>query len=491
MMETQKSQRTQGLHSNLQHDLSLRLVKMLDVMLVTLPFLCCWLGYYTKQVILFPSPYRSAGMIIMFVVLYCFFGRVYDAFLVSLKRISEMFYGQMLGALMADAFMFIILCFMSGSFPNIIPALVALVCQLLLSATWCLMAHRWYFSHFSGQRTGIVYDARRGMEKLFGEYGLNIKFDIQFTCSIEECLAQEMRMLRDMDSVFLCGVHCHERNIILKYCVANGINVYMIPCIGDVIMSGAKRMHMFHLPILRVGRYNPSIEYTVIKRLFDVVSSVIAILITSPILIAISIAIKAYDGGPVLYKQTRLTKDGKRFQILKFRSMNTDAEKDGIARLSTGENDDRITPVGRFIRAYRMDELPQLFNILGGSMSVVGPRPERPEIAAQYEAEMPEFALRLQAKAGLTGYAQVYGKYNTIPYDKLQMDLMYIANPSFIEDLRIIFATVQILFMKESTEGVQAGQATEMGDVVQMGAVNGTRIEQDAHENERYTRKGT
>ena len=140
--------------------------------------------------------------------------------------------------------------------------------------------------------------------------------------------------------------------------------------------------------------------------------------------------------------------------------MRTDAEKDGVARLSTGENDDRITPIGRVIRACRLDELPQLFNILSGSMSVVGPRPERPEIARQYAEEIPEFNLRLQAKAGLTGYAQVYGKYNSTPYDKLKMDLMYIANPSIVEDLKIIFATIKILFMKESTEGIQQGQTT-------------------------------
>jgi len=162
----------------------------------------------------------------------------------------------------------------------------------------------------------------------------------------------------------------------------------------------------------------------------------------------------------VLYRQPRLTKNGKVFHVLKFRSMRVDAEKDGVARLSTGDKDDRITPVGRIIRKVRIDELPQLLNILGGSMSVVGPRPERPEIAEQYEKELPEFRLRLQVKAGLTGYAQVYGKYNTTPYDKLQMDLMYIANPSFLEDLRIIFATVKILFVPESTDGVGEGQIT-------------------------------
>lgn len=188
----------------------------------------------------------------------------------------------------------------------------------------------------------------------------------------------------------------------------------------------------------------------------------IALVILSPIFLVTAIAIKATDHGPVFYKQIRLTKDGKEFGILKFRSMRVDAEKDGVARLSSGENDDRITPVGKIIRACRVDELPQLINILKGDLSIVGPRPERPEIAAQYCEEMPEFSLRLQAKAGLTGYAQVYGKYNTTPYDKLTMDLMYIAHPSIVEDFKIMFATVKILFMPESTEGISEGQTTAM-----------------------------
>ena len=149
---------------------------------------------------------------------------------------------------------------------------------------------------------------------------------------------------------------------------------------------------------------------------------------------------------------------------MKFRSMRMDAEKDGVARLSTGDKDDRITKVGHFIRGCRLDELPQLINILKGEMSIVGPRPERPEIAAEYMKELPEFSLRLQAKPGLTGYAQVYGKYNTTPYDKLLMDLMYIGKPSLAEDIKICFATVKILFMPESAEGVKEGQKTAMGE---------------------------
>ena len=155
----------------------------------------------------------------------------------------------------------------------------------------------------------------------------------------------------------------------------------------------------------------------------------------------------------------RLTQNGKEFKVLKFRSMIQNAEKDGVARLAS-DNDDRITPIGKVIRMLRLDELPQLFNILKGDMSFVGPRPERPEIAHQYETEMPEFALRLQVKAGLTGYAQVYGKYNTPPYDKVQMDLMYIANQSILEDFRLMLMTFKILFIPSSTEGVEQNQTT-------------------------------
>ena len=143
--------------------------------------------------------------------------------------------------------------------------------------------------------------------------------------------------------------------------------------------------------------------------------------------------------------------------------MRVDAEKDGVARLSAGENDTRVTSVGRIIRRYRIDELPQLINILKGDLSICGPRPERPEIAEEYCEEIPEFALRLQAKAGLTGYAQVYGKYNTTPYDKLQMDLMYIAHPSIFEDLKIMLATIKILFVAESTEGFEEESEREKG----------------------------
>jgi len=401
-----------------------------------------------------------------------------------------MIYSQALATIIADSFIYIVMWILSMRFPNILPALIALAAQMLMVVLWTMTAHRWYFATFPAKESAVVYDTREGLEKLIDEYGLEKKFNVRWTSSVHDCL-DNLHALDGLDTVFLSGIHSHDRNILIKYCVEHGVTAMIIPRVGDVIMSSAQKVHLFHLPMLRVQRYNPTPEFLFAKRAFDIIVSGLTTLIFSPVMAVVAIAIKRTDGGPVLYKQKRLTKDGKVFEVLKFRSMRVDAEKDGVARLSTGENDDRITPVGRVIRACRMDELPQLFNILRGEMSIVGPRPERPEIASRYEEEMPEFKLRLQAKAGLTGYAQVYGKYNTTPYDKLQMDLMYIANPSVWQDLHIMFSTVKILFLKESTEGVEKGQTTAMGDVVQMGAVNGVGIERSAQESERFTRTGT
>ena len=444
-----------------KHDLILRIIKIVDAVLMTVPFALCWYLYYAKHI---ASPFYAKGdylVVALFFVLFVIFGRVYDAFLMSMQRISEIVYAQFLAAAVSDFIMYIMIWLLSKHLPNILPGVAALIGQVILAAVWAYNAHHAYFKIFPPQATAVIYDTRHGMEKLIGKYGLDTKYKVVLTATADECIAN-LAMLDGVSTVFMSGIHSHDRNVILKYCVENNIGTFVIPRIGDTIMSGAYPMHMFHLPMLKVGRYHPQPEYLFIKRLLDIVISAVALVVLSPIFLITAIAIKATDHGPVFYKQIRLTKDGKEFGILKFRSMRVDAEKDGVARLSSGDHDDRITPVGKVIRACRIDELPQLLNILRGELSIVGPRPERPEIAAQYCEEMPEFSLRLQAKAGLTGYAQICGKYNTTPYDKLVMDLMYIAHPSLVEDLKIMFATVKILFMPESTEGVSEGQTTAM-----------------------------
>ena len=231
----------------------------------------------------------------------------------------------------------------------------------------------------------------------------------------------------------------------MKYCKLNGKPCFLLPHVGDVIMREAIHVKTFDSPVLRVNRKIVDPAYAFLKRSFDIVASGLAIVLLSPLMIITAIAIFMNDKGPVLYKQVRLTKNGREFKILKFRSMRVDAEKDGVARLSSGDHDDRITSVGRIIRKCRIDELPQLINIFVGEMSIVGPRPERPEIAEQYCEKIPDFALRLQVRAGLTGYAQVYGKYNTDPYEKLEFDLLYINQMNFLTDIQLCFATLSIL----------------------------------------------
>ncbi|MGN1195671.1 MAG: sugar transferase, partial [Acutalibacteraceae bacterium] len=288
------------------------------------------------------------------------------------------------------------------------------------------------------------------------------RFRLIRTVNSEKTSLEELyEYMNSVDAVFLCGVPSDYRNEVVKKCIATGKIAYVKPKISDTIIRGGRTIQLMNVPVYRCKRSDSSLIYQLGKRAADIAFSLIALVVLSPLMLIVALAIKAEDSGPVFYKQKRLTLNGKEFEIIKFRSMKPDAEKDGVARLAE-DNDDRITKVGRVIRKLRLDELPQLLNILSGSMSIVGPRPERPEIAREYEESIPEFSLRLQVKAGLTGYAQVYGKYNTPPYDKVQMDLMYVANQSFSEDIRLILMTLKIMFIPSSTEGVNEKQRTAL-----------------------------
>lgn len=438
------------------------IVKILNIVFITTAFGVCWLMYYAPRI---EDPYYYNGRYVVigvFLVIYYVCCDIYDALYVSLYRITEMIRGQVLSVFATDVLLYFITWVLNKKAPVVWPLLIALACQISIAILWSLFSHKWYFYRFKPQNTLIIYDSRQGLEQLVEEYGLDIKFTIQGAIDIKSFLTDMDEYIADNKVVFLCGIHSHERNNIIKYCVRKNITAYIIPRIGDVIMSGAKSIHLFHLPMMQLQRYHPSLFYTVFKRGFDVLISGIGLIIFSPLMAIMALIVHFSDGGSVFYRQVRLTKNGRKFIMLKFRSMIENAEADGVARLSTGEADMRVTKIGKFMRKLRIDELPQLINVLRNDMTIVGPRPERPEIAAKYQDELTEWDLRLQAKAGLTGYAQVYGKYNSTPYDKLQMDLMYIARPSFFEDLRIILATIKILMMPESTEGIDKNNVTAM-----------------------------
>lgn len=265
----------------------------------------------------------------------------------------------------------------------------------------------------------------------------------------------------ECNAVLIGDISVEERTPLIKFCYGHSIRVYLLPKITDVILMGAEELHVFDSPMLLTREYSLSVEQRFVKRAIDIVCAMILLVLASPFMLVTAILIKLYDGGPVLYRQVRCTLDQKEFEILKFRSMRTDAEKDGVARLAA-RKDSRITPVGKVIRKCRIDELPQLVNILRGDMSFIGPRPERPEIIAQYLEVMPEFAYRMKVKAGLAGFAQVYGKYNTTPYDKLKLDLTYIENYSVLLDIKLMLLTLKILFWPDSTEGIESEQITAL-----------------------------
>ena len=431
-------------------------VKMVNIVLLMIPFLICWTLYYEPRTTTVGSKQVSVLVMMIFFFICYYFGQRLDCFRVSILQIRDVIFGEVLATMITDIIMYILIWMLSIHLPNLIPGLITWGGQCFIGAIWACVMHQSYFSTHPPLRTIVIYDERMGMENLIHTYGLEKRFNIKTVYPVESIM-DKLEVMEEFDAAFLCGIHSRERNIILKHCINRKIKLFMIPRIADVMMRGSEQIHMLHLPILKTQRYKPSIEYQIIKRTMDIVVSGIATIVLSPLFLITAIAVKS-DGGPAFYKQKRLTKDGKVFEILKFRSMRVDAEKYSGAVLSAGENDPRITKVGRIIRACRLDELPQLLNILKGDMSLVGPRPERPELQKEIEKEVPEFGLRLQAKAGLTGYAQVYGKYNTTFYDKLLMDLMYISKPSILEDLTIMLATVKILTSKESTEGVGEGK---------------------------------
>lgn len=437
----------------------MRGMKVLNVAASIALFAFGWYGYYASG--RYPGLTESGMLICAFyAILLVIMRRVYNAYDVGGSRVSELIYSLSLSDVIVAGIVYVVASVSGIALLNPLPLLGIVVLQGIWNAVWSLVANKVYFRIHKAKKTVIIYEEDNDLKKLEEIKYFSSKFDVQkYMKNPVDDIHAIIREIEGYDVVFVAGIPATLRNGIVKYCVEQNVQGYIAPHVGDVIMAGATYMQMFSVPLVRVRRSQPSPEYLFIKRAFDIFVSLIGIIVTSPVMLVTAIAIMAYDHGPALYKQVRLTKDGREFKILKFRSMRVNAEKDGVARLASA-HDDRITPVGHFIRACRLDELPQLFNILKGDMTIVGPRPERPEIAAQYEEEMPAFNLRLQVKAGLTGFAQVEGRYNTTPYDKLQMDLMYINSMSVSEDLRLMFATVKILFMKDSTEGVAEGQVT-------------------------------
>lgn len=423
------------------------------VSLETLIYGYVWINYYNK-ILEFPF-WRRGNWLMMAVygILYLFFANTYGGFKIGFFKTWNVVYSQVLSLFFVNVITYLQIALIDKKFHS--PAILGMVflTEIVVAVIWTLAAQAVYGKMFPQRKLLLVYGDRPMFHLMQKISTREDKFQICNVVHYNQGIEAIMGLVRNYDGIIIGDIPAHERNQLLKQSFGLGIRTYTVPKISDVINRSSYDMNMFDTPLLLSRNEDLLAEQLLLKRITDIVFSAAGLVVSAPFFLIIAAMIKATDGGPVFYKQVRLTKDRREFEIYKFRTMVQDAEKKCGACLAS-ENDDRILPVGKFLRATRLDELPQLINILKGEMSLVGPRPERPELAEKIEKELPEFAYRLKVKAGLTGYAQIYGKYNTTSYDKLKLDLTYIRNYSYFLDWKLILMTPKIMLLKESTDGI-------------------------------------
>lgn len=408
-------------------------------------------------------------MIVLYAAILILVFRMMGALKVGHNKKSNVIISQVITLVFTDVVSYIQLSLVHRAFLPVHQMLIVLIAQIAISFAWTMVVSKLHERYIPKKKLIIVYGDKSADRFV---YKMLEREDMYCICESVRYVGGHFMPKSNFDeiknriskyeSVLISGVDSTVRNDLLKFCFENDIEVYLPPRISDIIVRAAQPIEQFDTPLVVCKNCSLTATQEIVKRAGDVLISLLGIIISSPILLIIALAIKLYDGGPVLYKQKRVTKDEKIFEIYKFRSMIVEAEKNGV--IPAEDNDPRITPVGKIIRAIRFDELPQLFNILKGDMSVVGPRPERIEHHEAYSKQISEFPYRTKVKAGLTGYAQVMGKYNTTPYDKLLLDLEYIQNFSFFLDFKLILLTVKVIFMKDSTEGFNHKNIKEDND---------------------------
>ena len=426
-------------------------------------FAYVWYTVYRGQI---DEPFWRKGnwvLIAIYGLMFAMFAKLYGGLKVGYLKRVDVFYSLTLALLCTNVVEYFEITLINRWFLSPGPMIEMTGLQLILIIIWIWGSRYIYSKLYRARKLLVIYgDRDPGDDLIHKMNSRKDKYDISGKVHSSVGEREIHKLMRNYDGVIIWDLPSMERNRYLKYCFAHSIRCYVSPKISDIILMGSDRIHLFDTPLLMSRNMGLSIDQRAAKRVMDMVISGIGIVITSPIMLIIALAVKLYDRGPVFYFQERLTVGGRSFMICKFRSMCVDSEKNG-ARLAS-KHDSRITPVGKVLRNLHLDELPQLFNVFKGDMSLVGPRPERKTIMREYEKELPEFYYRLKVKAGLTGYAQVYGKYNTTPYDKLKLDLFYIENYSFLLDIKLIFMTVKIFFQKEVSEGVDDKQVNALKD---------------------------
>jgi len=383
-----------------------------------------------------------------------------DGFQFGNLRRFDLAMAQWIGLFATNFITYFQLCLIANKMVSVLPMLVLMAMDIVLVVLIVVVYAALFRRLFKPHDMLLVFGSNNAITLKLKMDTRRDKYRINKLISVEKGYEAICEEILKHEAVIINDVPAQIRNDLVKFCYTNNVRTYVVPKITDIILRGGENITTFDTPLLLTHGFGPTITQRIFKRAMDIAICLLAMIVVAPIMIVVAIAIKLEDGGPVFYKQKRMTTGGREFDILKFRSMIVDAEKYAGAVLAA-QDDPRITKVGKVIRATRLDEIPQILNILKGDMSIVGPRPERKVIAEEYYRDIPEFAYRLKVPSGLTGYAQIYGKYNTTAYDKLRFDLMYIENYSLLLDIKLILMTLRIIFSKESTEGVTTQEEKE------------------------------
>lgn len=426
------------------------------VLLSVLYFIFWWNSYNVGHTARFSynSRYLLAGV---YAILTYLFLKNSDGFQFGQLRKADLAVAQWISMFLVNVITYFQLCLIYNAIISPVPMLLLMLAEAVLCFLYIQLMKFIYYCLYPPYNMVMIYGSKTAAGMKLKMDHRRDKYQVNALISSDKGYDYIIEKLEQYDAVVLNDVPNQLRNDIMKFCYQHRIRVYVVPKITDIILRNGEDVTAFDTPLLLVAGQGLTFGQRVLKRAMDIFLSALALIPFAPIMLLVALAIKLEDGGPVFYKQERVTLNDKPFYVTKFRSMIVDAEKLTGAVLAA-DNDPRITKVGKFIRATRLDELPQLLNILKGDMSIVGPRPERMSFIQEFCKEIPEFAYRTKVKAGLTGYAQIYGKYNTCPYDKLRMDLMYIEHYSLQMDIKLILITARILFSKESTEGIDIAE---------------------------------
>ena len=399
--------------------------------------------------------------VFLYLVIFIMFASTYRCFKIGTLRLREILFAYGITVFLTDFIMYFVLSLSAKMLLPLRHMLIYMVVQWITGGCLYLASDQLYYLLYPTREAIVI--CSEDMHEVTTAQKISVlkeRHHISEICSEADGLEKIMEKIERYSTVFIGNIDRSIRIELTDYCFETGKRLLMMPTVEDIIFHNAYETFLGDslVYLCRNRAFTP--EQELLKRLMDIAGSLIGIVLTSPILFFSAMIIKLQDGGPIFFLQTRYTKNMKPFKMIKFRSMVVDAEKDGAQ--FTVDGDKRITPFGRFMRRYRIDELPQFFNILMGDMSLVGPRAERIENVEYYMTLLPEFRYRMKVKAGLTGYAQIYGKYNTSYEDKLKMDMLYIENCSILRDWQLLFLTLNVLFTPESTEGFAVEKLSEL-----------------------------